>query len=101
MKIPCARFDRPGDQDGRLVASLDEASETVGIDLTTQIRSLYDYDGQLWATWNDEPTRSSYAHALTQAWHDAGGGQRTVHLLVVDEQYDYQEDVLDNVAESD
>jgi hypothetical protein len=101
MKVPCTRYDAPGDDDARLLSALALASRDGAHDLSTELLSLYDYKGVLLATWKDEQVRGAYQEELSRAWETVGGSGRTMHLLSVDEQYDYQEDVLDNVAEAE
>lgn len=101
MMVSCTRYDEPGDQNARLLAALHRASGESSEELSGHVTSLYDYDGQLWATWRSAEPREAHGEALTRAWKAVAGEQRVLHLLVVEEQYDYQEDVLDNVAQGE
>lgn len=101
MTTPCIKFDQPGAADDRLRQALRAASELAKTDLGDHLDSLYDYDGQLWATWRSSTPRENHAGALTRAWVDLAGASRVVHLLSLDDQYDYQEDVLDNVGQAE
>ena len=101
MTIPCIKYDQPGTADKRLRTALSNASALAEADLGEHLHALYDYNGQLWATWRSDGPRRDHAVALTRAWCELAGDARVVHLVSVDEQYDYQEDVLDNVAQAE
>lgn len=94
MDIPCIRHGHPSAHDPRLVELLAAARELSGEDLRTHLESLLDYDGCLWATWREESARELFAPELTRAWERLGGEQGALHLIVVNDQYDYQEDVM-------
>ena len=101
MTIPCIKYDQPGTADKRLRTALRNADKLAGTDLGPHLHALYDYNEQLWATWRADTSRKSHAAALTQAWRELADNARVVHLISVDDEYDYQEDVLDNVAQAE
>ena len=101
MTIPCIKHDTPGVADKRLRTALGNAAKLAGHDLGQHLHALYDYQNQLWATWRADEPRKTYAGALTSAWRELAGDARVVHLVSVDDEYDYQEDVLDNVAQAE
>lgn len=67
-----------------------------GGDLQTHLESLLDYDGCLWATWREPRARDDFSSVLTRAWVHVGGERGALHLVAVNDQYDYQEDVINN-----
>lgn len=97
--VPCTRHDQAGTDDPILRAVLAEASRRAGRNLDPLIRALYNYDGQLLATWRDPAAREVGAEALTGAWQERMGETRILHLVPTEEDYDYQEDVVDNGAD--
>jgi len=60
------------------------------------LESLLDYDGCLWVTWREARARETFSPVLTRAWVHVGGEQGALHLIVVNDQYDYQEDVMNS-----
>lgn len=101
MTVPCIKYDQAGTSNERLRTALRSASELAKADLDAHLLALYDYNDQLWATWRSDAPRKSHAEALTRAWRELAGNMRVAHLVSVDEEYDYQEDVLDNVAQAE
>ena len=102
MTVPCIKYDQAGITDQRLLTALSNASKVSGADLRAYLHALYDYNDQLWATWKLDEPRKQHAATLTKAWRElVSGDARVVHLVSVDEPYDYQEDVLDNVAQAE
>jgi hypothetical protein len=83
-----------------LRAVLADAGKRAGRDLRPLLRSLYNYDGQLLATWQDADAREAGSSALSAAWQERMGESWILHLVPSDEDYDYQEDVVDNGADS-
>jgi hypothetical protein len=98
--IPCTRHGKAGARDERLVQLLEAAQLGSDPNLVTHLRSLNDFNGQLWATWKDDASRTRFAPLLDQTWRALGETGPTLHLIPVDESYDYQEDVINN-ADSD
>lgn len=101
MTVPCIKHDQAGISDKRLRVALADANTLAGVDLGEHLHALYDFHDQLWATWRSDDPRKRHAAALTRAWRALAGEARVVHLVSVDDQYDYQEDVLDNVAQAE
>lgn len=97
---PCTRHDRAGSDDPHLRDVLATASARAGRDLSPLLGSLYDYDGSLLATWRDAAARESFAEMLTAAWQASGADGRILNLVACDEDYDFQEDVVDNGADA-
>ena len=54
---------------------------------------------QVRAWWRDADARVTGADALTAAWQERMGETRILHLVPTEEDYDYQEDVVDNGAD--
>jgi hypothetical protein len=79
-----------------LVELLAAALELSGEDLQLHLESLLDYDGCLWATWREARARESFSPVLTQAWAHMGGERGALHLVSVEDQYDYQEDCMNS-----
>lgn len=96
---PCTRHDRPGAEDADLRDVLGEASRRAGRDCGPLLRALSNYDGRLLATWRDAAARQISRQALGDAWKDRTGDGTVLHLVPSDEEYDYQEDVVDNGAD--
>ena len=97
---PCIRHGDRNVADPRIIAALDQAMASGPPGLADQIRSLVDYDGQLWVTWRDVEARRSGAQALASAWGRLGGERGALHLVRSDEDFDYQEDCM-NDAQAD
>lgn len=96
----CTRHDRPGTDDPELLVVLADAETQAGRELNGLLKVLYNHDGQLLATWQDEAVRAAFAVALTAAWRNAMGDDAGIlNLVPTDEGYDYQEDVIDNPVE--
>jgi hypothetical protein len=94
--IPCTRHGECGTRDERLIELLRAAQRTVAADLAPHVRSLHDFNGQLWMTWKNEVSRSQFAAVFDQHWQALGETGPTIHLIPVDDAYDYQEDVINN-----
>ena len=92
----CTRHDRPGTEDPELLAILGDAETRAGRELGGLLAVMYNHDGQLLATWRNTEARDLFAPALTAAWQDAMDGAGILNLVPTDEQYDYQEDVMEN-----
>jgi hypothetical protein len=95
-QIPCTRHDRTGTADPLPGSVLAQASKHAERDIAPLLRSLYAYDGELVATWRDFASREAGLPALSAAWQACMGDTRMLHLVPHDEDYDYQEDVVDN-----
>lgn len=96
--LPCIRHGHASTEDPRLIETL-ERVHTLGLPKpTAMLTALLDYDGQLWATWRDAPSRAAGSALLTQAWCLAGGERGAFHLLRSDENYDYQEDCMNDAS---
>jgi hypothetical protein len=100
METPCIRHDRVGTDNPLLREILADAGTRTAADLNPFVRALYDYDGHLLATWRNTDARERYAGALTAAWRARMGGSSILHLVPSDDDYDYQEDVVDNGADA-
>ena len=98
--IPCTRHDRPGADDPLLREILADASHRAGRDLGGELVALYDYAGQLLASWRDAAARAASSNALGAAWRSRMGDASLLHLVPSEEDYDYQEDVVDNGADT-
>jgi predicted restriction endonuclease len=98
-ETPCIRHDRAGVDDPRLRDVLADASARAGRDLSLVLRSLYDYDDNLLASWRDHAARLAFSGTLTAAWRDRVEEGRILHLILSNDGYDYQEDVVDNGAD--
>jgi hypothetical protein len=94
MTIPCIRHGSSSTADPRLIKALNSVRDT-GL---TDIESLLDYDGQLWATWRTLAGRDAGSTALSQAWQGVGGERGTLHLLRCDDDYDYQSDCMNDAS---
>jgi hypothetical protein len=94
--IPCTRHGEAGVQDERLVNLLESAQRCSDENLVAHLRSLNGFNGQLWATWKDDASRTRFARLIDQSWRALGETGPTLHLIPVDESYDYQEDVINN-----
>jgi hypothetical protein len=98
--IPCTRHGKAGVRDEQLVELLEAAQLSSDANLVAHLRSLNDFNGQLWATWKDDASRTRFARLIDQTWRARGETGPTLHLIPADESYDYQEDVINN-ADSD
>jgi hypothetical protein len=94
--IPCTRHGEAGVRDARLVELLTAAQKQVDSSLAPYLRSLHYFNGQLWATWKDDASRSKFARTIDLAWRALPETGPTVHLIPSDESYDYQENVMNN-----
>jgi hypothetical protein len=94
--IPCTRHGKAGARDERLVELLESAHLSSDANLVAHLRSLNDFNGQLWATWKDDASRTRFARLIDQSWRALGETGPTLHRIPVDESYDYQEDVINN-----
>ncbi len=91
---PCIRHGERGIADDRLLRALG----TLGGDAWQKIESLTDFDGQLWATWRRPDHRTELAPDLSRAWAAVGGDRGALHLVRIDEDYDYQEDCMNDAS---
>ena len=96
--LPCIRHGDASIADPRLIATLERAQALGLVAPTTMLAALLDYDGQLWATWRDAPSRAAGSALLTQAWGLAGGERGALHLLRSTDDYDYQEDCMNDAS---
>ena len=97
---PCIRHGTSGIEDPRIRQALAAAREQSGIALENDLVSLVDYDGQLWATWRNAQLGQRHGAALAEAWSKAGGERGALHLVRIDEDFDYQEDCMSEAAET-
>ena len=97
---PCIRHGTSGIEDPRIRQALAEARDRSGIALENHLVSLVDYDGQLWATWRNARLGQRYGAALTDAWSQAGGERGALHLVCIDDDFDYQDDCMNEAAET-
>ena len=100
MLPPCIRHGTSGIEDSRIRQALAEARDRWGVAVENDLVSLVDYDGQLWATWRDAQLGQRHGTALADAWSKAGGERGAVHLVCIDEDFDYQEDCMSEAAEN-
>ena len=94
--VPCVRYDTPGADDPELRAVLADATRRAGWPIDPLLRGLYYHDKQLLVTWRDASARDLGANALGAVWRARSAGSQILHLLPLDEDYDYQEDVADD-----
>ena len=97
---PCIRHGTSGIEDPRIKQALAEARDRGAGAVEDDLVSLVDYDGQLWATWRNAQLRQHHGAALAKAWASVGGERGAVHLIRVDEDFDYQEDCMNEAAEA-
>jgi hypothetical protein len=94
--IPCTRHGESGIRDERLIELFEAAQRSVATNLAAHVRSLHDFNGQLWVTWKNNVSRTEFAPVIDQNWRALGETGPTIHLIPVDDSYDYQEDVINN-----
>ena len=97
---PSIRHGTSGIEDPRIRQALAETRDRSGIAVENYLVSLVDYDGQLWATWRNARLGQRHGAALADAWSKAGGERGALHLVCVDEDFDYQEDCMNEAAET-
>lgn len=89
--IPLIRHGSPETQDPQLSEILREA-EVAHTGTSEALRSMYLLEGpEIWVTWSTARDRARFSGPLTDICRRKGFNVR--HLVPVDEQYDYQEDV--------
>jgi len=89
--IPCVRDGQVGASDSELMSLLTAFIRTAP-SADHAIASLYaQHDGEIWATWGSEHARAELAPTLSALCRERGEHVR--HVVSVDEDYDYQEDV--------
>ena len=98
---PCIRHGTSGIEDPRIKQALADARDRGGIAVENNLVSLVDYDGQLWATWRNAQLGQRHGPALADAWAQAGGERGALHLVRIDEDFDYQEDCMNDAAEAE
>ena len=98
---PCIRHGTSGIADSRITQALADARDRGGIAVENNLLSLVDYDGQLWATWANAQLGQRHGPALADAWAQAGGERGALHLVRIDEDFDYQEDCMNDAAEAE
>ena len=96
---PCIRHGTSGIENPRIKQALAEARNRGGIAAEGDLVSLVDYDGQLWATWRNAQLGQRHGAALADAWTRAGGERGALHLVRIDEDFDYQEDCMNEADE--
>jgi hypothetical protein len=94
--IPCTRHGEATIRDERLIELFQAAQRRVATNLAAHVRSLHDFNGQLWVTWKDGASRTGFAQFIDQSWRALGETGPILHLIPVDDAYDYQEDVINN-----
>jgi hypothetical protein len=94
--VPCTRHGEAGVEDPRLVELLNAAQLRIDANLAAHLRSLNAFNGQLWVTWKDDASRATFARIIDQSWRALDETGPTIHLIPLDESYDYQEDVMNN-----
>ena len=95
---PCIRHGTSGIEDPRIKHALAEAQARGAIAVESDLVSLVDYDGQLWATWRNAQLGQRHGTALADAWARVGGERGALHLVRIDEDFDYQEDCMNEAA---
>ena len=95
---PCIRHGTSGIEDRRIRQALAEARDRGAIAVEHDLVSLVDYDGQLWATWRNAQLGQRHGAALADAWARVGGDRGALHLVRIDEDFDYQEDCMNEAA---
>jgi hypothetical protein len=95
---PCIKHGIRGIADARVVAVLDAGSRAAGVPLAGPIESMIDFDGQLWTTWRSDADRDTLARHIDLAWAQYEDGRGTLHLIRIDDDYDYQEDCMNEAA---
>ena len=95
---PCIRHGTNGIEDPRIKHALAEAQVRGAIAVENDLVSLVDYDGQLWATWRNAQLGQRHGAALAAAWARVGGERGALHLVRIDEDFDYQEDCMNEAA---
>jgi hypothetical protein len=94
--IPCTRHGECGTRDEGLIELFRAAQHAAAANLAPHVRSLHVFNGQLWVTWKNGRSRSQFAAVFDQNWRTLGESGATIHLIPVDDDYDYQEDVINN-----
>jgi hypothetical protein len=71
--IPCARYERPNETNGRVRETLAYASGAAGRPITEdEIISLYDHKGCLEVVWANRAAFDNLAHCIENAWERWG-----------------------------
>lgn len=99
--LPCIRHGSSGIDDPRIKRALAQTRDTGGAAIEKHLVSLVDYDGQLWATWRHAQLGQRYGATLADAWSRAGGERGALHLVRIEEDFDYQEDCMNDATEMD
>jgi hypothetical protein len=91
LPVPCIRHGVAGTIDPLLIEILNEFGTLHPAHLHA-VRSLYLYEGdQVWATWRSQKAVQDHSATLSNI---CGLNHLTVvHLVPIEEEYDYQEDV--------
>ena len=95
---PSIRHGTSGIEDPRIKQALAEAQARGAIAVEEDLVSLVDYYGQLWATWRNAQLGQRHGAALADAWARVGGERGALHLVRIDEDFDYQEDCMNEAA---
>lgn len=98
---PCIRHGTSGIDDPRIKQALADTRDRQGTAIEQDLVSLVDYDGQLWATWRSAPLGQRHGMALADAWTRVGGERGALHLVRIEEDFDYQEDCMNDATEID
>ena len=95
---PCIRHGTSGIDDLRIKQALADMRDLQGAAIEHDLVSLVDYDGQLWATWRTAQIGQRHGAALADAWARAGGERGALHLVRIEEDFDYQEDCMNDAT---
>ena len=96
---PCIRHGTSGIEDPRIKQALAGARGQGGVAVEEDLVSLVDYDGQLWVTWRNAQLGQRHGAELADAWARVGGERGALHLVRIDDDFDYQEDCMNEAAE--
>ena len=95
---PCIRHGTSGIEDPRIKQAIAEAQARGAIAIEEDLVSLVDYYGELRATWRNAQLGQRHGAALADAWARVGGERGALHLVRIDEDFDYQEDCMNEAA---
>ena len=96
---PCIRHGTNGIDDPRIRQALAATPDAEGSAIEKHLVSLVDYDGQLWATWRSAQLGQRHGAALANSWAGVGGERGALHLIRIEEDFDYQEDCMNDATE--
>ena len=97
---PCIRHGTNGIDNPRIKQALADTRDRHRSAIEEDLVSLVDYDGQLWATWRSAQLGQRHGAALADAWAGVGGERGALHLVRIEEDFDYQEDCMNDATEN-